>query len=103
MRSGYHQIKIHENDIWKTDFKTKWDLYEWMVMPFGICNAPTTFMWIMNDVFRPLINDFVIFYLDDILILSRTSEEHVKHVRQALGILEREKLYLNMSKCDFGT
>ena len=73
-----------------------------MVMPFGLCNAHTTFMRVMNDVFRPFIDDFVIVYLDDILIFSRTWEEHVKHVKHVLDILVREKLYLKMLKCEFG-
>ena len=71
-------------------------------MPFGIYNAPATFMNITNDVFRSFIDDFVIVYLDDILIFNRTWEDHVKHVKQVLGVLTREKLYLNMPKCEFG-
>ena len=70
--------------------------------PFGICNAPTTFMRVMNDVFRHFIDDFVIVYLDDILIFGGTWEEHVKHVKHVVDVLIREKLYLNMSKCEFG-
>ena len=73
-----------------------------MVIPFWICNTPTTFMRVMNDVFRPFIDDFVIVYLDDILIFSQTWEEHVKHDKQVLDVLVRENLYLNMSKCEFG-
>ena len=73
-----------------------------MVIPFGLCNAPATFMKVMNDVFRPFIYNFVIVYLDDILIFSRTWEEHVKHVKKVLDVLVREKLDLKMSKGEFG-
>ena len=102
LRSGYHQIRIHDNDIWKTDFKTKQGLYECMAIQFGICNTPTTFMRVMNDVFIPFIDDFVIVCLDAIFIFSQTWEEHVKHVKHVLNVLVRGKLYLKMSKCKFG-
>jgi hypothetical protein len=72
LRNGYHHIRNEEGDIWKTAFKTKKGLFEWLVIPFGLCNAPTTFMRVMNDVFRPYIDDFFIVYLDDIFIFSRT-------------------------------
>jgi hypothetical protein len=71
-------------------------------MSFGICNALATFMRVMNDVFRPFLDDFVIVYLDDILIFSRTWDEHVRHVRQVLDTFQREKLYVKLSKCGFG-
>ena len=71
-------------------------------MPFGLTNAPATFMRLMNDVLRPFLDDFFIAYLDDILIFRKTQEEHLKHVKQTLDVLKREKLYVKLSKCEFG-
>jgi hypothetical protein len=102
LHSGYHQIRVAEHDAWKTAIKTKQGLFEWLFMLFGLCNAPTTFMHVMNDVFRPFLDDFVIVYLDGILIFSGTVDEHVRHVKQVLDTLQREKLYVKMSKCEYG-
>jgi hypothetical protein len=101
LRSGYHQIRVVEQDAWKNAFKTKQGLFEWLVMTFGLCNAPTTFVRVMNDVFRPFIDDFVIVYLDEILVFSGTWDEHVRHVKQVLDTLQREKMYVKLSKCEF--
>lgn len=101
LRSGYHQIRIHPDDVPKTAFRTRYGHFEFLVLPFGLTNAPATFMHMMHDIFRPLLDRCVLVFLDDILIYSRNEAEHEQHVREVLDLLRRNQLYAKESKCEF--
>ncbi|GJZ77633.1 putative reverse transcriptase domain-containing protein [Tanacetum coccineum] len=101
LRFGYHQLRVHEDDIPKTEFRTRYGHFEFTVMPFGLTNAPAIFIDLRNRVCRPYLDKFVIVFIDDILIYSKTQEEHVKHLRLVLELLKKEKMYAKFSKCEF--
>ncbi|XP_019262136.1 PREDICTED: uncharacterized protein LOC109239972, partial [Nicotiana attenuata] len=101
LRSGYHQLRIRASDVPKTAFRTRYGHYEFLVMSFGLTNAPAAFMDLMNRVFRPYLDSFMIVFIDDILIYSRSKEEHEQHLRVVLQTLRDSRLYAKFSKCEF--
>ncbi|GKE70652.1 putative reverse transcriptase domain-containing protein [Tanacetum coccineum] len=101
LRLGYHQLRVREQDILKTAFRTRYGHYEFQVMPFGLTNAPAIFMDLMNRVCKPYLDKFVIVFIDDILIYSRDKKEHEEHLKAILELFKKEKLYAKFSKCEF--
>jgi hypothetical protein len=101
LRSGYHQIKIRASDIPNTAFSTRYGLYEYLVMSFGLTNAPAYFMYLMNSVFMPELDKFVVVFIDDILVYSKNEAEHAEHLHIVLQRLRDHRLYAKLSKCDF--
>lgn len=101
LRSGYYQMKVKEDDVPKTAFRTRYRHYEFLVMPFGLTNAPAAFMDLMNRVFYPFLDRFVVVFIDDILVYSRTKEEHDQHLRTVFQTLRDNQLYAKFSKCEF--
>ncbi|PKI73762.1 hypothetical protein CRG98_005833 [Punica granatum] len=101
LRSGYHQLKIKDFDVPKTAFRTRYGHYEFLVMPFGLTNAPAAFVDLMNRVFQPYLDQFVVVFIDDILVYLRNKDEHEEHFRVVLRILRKRKFYGKFSKCEF--
>jgi hypothetical protein len=101
LRSGYYQIRLRPGDIPKTTFTTRYRLFEYLAMSFGLTNAPAHFMYLMNSVFMPELDKFVVVFIDDILIYSKNKEEHAEHLRIVLMRLREHQLYAKFSKCAF--
>jgi hypothetical protein len=101
LRSGYHQLRIRPADIPKTKFITKYGLYEFTVMSFGLTNAPAYLMYLMNNMFMDYLDKFVVVFIDDILIYSQNEQEHEEHLRKVLQRLRDCQLYAKLSKCEF--
>jgi hypothetical protein len=101
LRSGYHHVRIKEEDIRKTVFRTRYGHYEFTVVPFGLSNAPIVFMCLMNGVFREHLDEFVIIFLDEILVYYKSEEYHEHHLRMVLQVLREHHLYAKLRKCSF--
>jgi hypothetical protein len=101
LRSGYHQVRIKDEDINKAAFRTRYGHYEFIVVPFGLSNAPTVFMCLMNGVFREYLDKFVIVFLDDILVYSKSEEEHEQHLGMVLQVIREHQLHANLRECSF--
>ena len=101
LRLGYYQVRITEGDKPKTTCVTRYGSYEFLMMPFGLTNAPTTFYTLMNKIFHPYLDKFVVVYLDDIIIYSNTLKKHIEHLRMVFKILRQNELYVKKEKCSF--
>ncbi|GJS27096.1 putative nucleotidyltransferase, ribonuclease H [Tanacetum coccineum] len=101
LRRGYHQLRVHEDDILKNAFRTRYEHFEFTVIPFGLTNSPAVFMDLMNRVCKPYLDKFVIIFIDDILVYSKSKDEHEVHLRLVLELLKKEELYAKFSKCEF--
>ena len=99
--SSYHQVWIKDGDIFKTTFRTRYGHYEFVAMPFGLSNAPVVFMFMMNNVMHKYLDNFVVVFIDDILIYSKSEEEHKEHLKMVMQELREHQLYAKFSKCDF--
>ena len=99
LNSGYHQLRVHAADTHKTAFRTRYGLYEFTVVPFGLTGTPAAFMKFVQSLFHPLLDRSVVVFVEDILIYSKTEKEHQRHVKEVLDILRQNRLYAKLSKC----